>query len=93
MSCSSVRSSTEESSMTNQIAGIIHGKTIQLEADPGLIDGQPVVVVVQPAPSKRQPGDGIRASAGAFEDWPEADKYLQEILAERKRESHREMPE
>jgi hypothetical protein len=83
--------------MTNQISGVIHGKTIELSEDPGLTDGQAVVVVVQPAginPKTNRPwGEGIRASAGAFADWPEADKYLQEILEARKLDMGREIPE
>ncbi|HEY2882241.1 MAG TPA: hypothetical protein VGJ15_07395 [Pirellulales bacterium] len=76
--------------MTQHLLGVIHGKTIELDSDPGLIDGEEVVVVVQPAQKKEKPGEGIRASAGSFADWPEADKYLEEILMERKRESSRE---
>jgi hypothetical protein len=83
--------------MTNQISGVIHGKTIELSEDPGLTDGQAVVVVVQPAginPKTNRPwGEGIRASAGAFADDPNADKYIEEILNLRKLESSREIPE
>jgi hypothetical protein len=48
-----------------QLRGIIHGKTIELDAEPGLPDGEPVSVTVQrllPA------GEGIRQSAGAWAD-------------------------
>jgi hypothetical protein len=83
--------------MTQQLSGVIHGKTIQLDSDPGLTDGQPITVVVQPIllnPKSGKPwGEGIRASAGAFADDPNAEKYIQEILAERKMESRREIPE
>lgn len=43
--------------------GVVHGKTIELENELGLPDGQPVVVTVHhPLP----PGEGIRRSAGAW---------------------------
>jgi hypothetical protein len=49
------------------IRGVIHGKTIVLEDDPGLPDGQVVAVVL------RSPGEGITRSAGA---WLEASEKL-----------------
>ena len=58
--------------MNNQISGTIHGKTIQLNEDPGFTEGQAITVILQPAPDSKPArvwGDGIRASAGAFADW------------------------
>jgi hypothetical protein len=82
--------------MNNQISGTIHGKTIQLAEDPGLSDGQAVSVTVQPiakAKPERVWGDGIRASAGAFADDPDAERLINEILAERKWDTRPEIPE
>jgi hypothetical protein len=49
------------------LKGIVHGKTIELEQEPGLPDGQEVSVVVHPletAERRLPPGEGIRRSAG-----------------------------
>jgi hypothetical protein len=35
--------------------GVIHGKTIELDREPGLTDGQTVVVTVQPVPMQCEP--------------------------------------
>lgn len=55
------------------IVGVVHGKTIVLESDANLPDGQRVSVEVRPLPeeAKRPWGEGIRASAGALADEPE----------------------
>lgn len=59
--------------------GIVHGKTIQLDVDSGLPDGQEVRVIVQPATrEKLPPGEGIRRSAGAWGDDPEGvDEFIE----------------
>ena len=50
--------------------GVVHGRSIELDHDPGLPDGQEVMVTVQaPAAAAKQsvPGEGIRRSAGGWE--------------------------
>ena len=61
------------------LIGVIHGKTIELEQEPGLPDGQTVAVTVQPLQEKRlPPGEGIRRSAGAWaDDAEELDRFLE----------------
>ncbi|HEV3204979.1 MAG TPA: hypothetical protein VGY77_11375 [Gemmataceae bacterium] len=63
------------------LKGIIHGKTIELEQEPGLPDGQTVAVTVQPLQDKRlPPGEGIRRSAGAWADDPKGlEEYLEQL--------------
>lgn len=59
--------------------GVVHGKTIELDQEPGLPDGQPVTVTVQPTPIGRKlpPGEGLRRAFGAWsEDAAELDEYL-----------------
>src|SRR5262245_11293460 len=62
------------------LKGIVHGKTIELEQDPGLPGGQEVAVVVRPleaAQWRLPPGEGIRRSAGGWGDDAEGlDEYL-----------------
>ena len=79
--------------MSEVIHGIIRGKTIDLEKDPGLGDGRAVEVVVRPVPSSRPWGEGIRGSAGAFADYPEMDAAMEQIQSQRKRATFRETTE
>jgi hypothetical protein len=49
--------------------GTAHGKTIELERESGLPDGEPVTVIVHAGQGKRlPPGEGIRRSAGGWGD-------------------------
>jgi hypothetical protein len=65
------------------LKGVIHGRTIELEQEPGLPDGQSVAVTVQPFVEQTRrlpPGEGIRRSAGGWDDDPEGlDEYLKLI--------------
>ena len=79
--------------MSEVIHGVIHGKTIDLEEDPGIGDGRAVEVVVRPVSPPRPWGEGIRSSAGAFADYPEMDAVMQEIQLQRKQATFRETPE
>jgi hypothetical protein len=79
--------------MSNLLHGIIHGKTIQLDEDPGIGEGQPVQVVVQPAAPPKRWGDGLRRCAGSMADDPDFDAIMQEIQDERKRAKFREVQE
>lgn len=53
--------------------GIIHGRTIELDSDAGLPQGQVVEVTLQPVADDGRlvPGEGIRRSAGGWDDDPE----------------------
>lgn len=78
------------------LKGVVHGKTIELEEQSGLPDGQPVNVTVQPIVEKEQrlpPGEGILRSAGAWaDDTEELDKFLEWNRQQRKI-GRREVPE
>jgi hypothetical protein len=70
------------------LRGKIRGKTVELDEDPGLADGQEVEVVV-----RLPPGEGIRRSAGGWDDDPEGlDAYLEWNRQQRKI-GRREFPE
>lgn len=60
--------------------GVVHGKTIELDEDTGLPEGQQVSVMVQPVEEGQrdlEAGEGIRRSAGGWaEDAKELDEYL-----------------
>ncbi|MBX9787893.1 MAG: hypothetical protein K2Y37_03180 [Pirellulales bacterium] len=78
-------------SQVNQILhGVIRGRTIELAEDAGLPDGQQVAVVLQVEPPRESPR---RTAAGMLADYPEMDRYLDEILGERKLSTIRELDE
>jgi len=67
--------------------GVVHGKTIELDQEPGFPDGQAVTVMVQPvsAAGKLPPGEGLRRAFGAWaEDAAELDQYLEWNRQQRK---------
>jgi hypothetical protein len=67
--------------------GIVHGRTIELDHDTGLPDGQEVTITLQPGRKAKQlpPGEGIRRSAGGWSDDPEGlDQYLEWNRQQRK---------
>jgi hypothetical protein len=66
------------------IRGTVHGKTIELENELGLPEGQAVSLFVHPTGA---PGDGIRQSAGAWaEDAQELDAWLSQLRASRQQD-------
>jgi hypothetical protein len=81
--------------MTRTINGTIRGRTIELNEDVGLKDGQPVCVQVTPVPPSSATPNRLVESAGALsKDWTdEDDRILDEIHRDRKRDVRRELPE
>lgn len=74
-------------SETNTVLkGRVHGKTIELDDDAGLPDGQEVSVMIHPVQEKRlAPGEGLRRSFGAWADEAEElDRYLEWNRQQRK---------
>ena len=72
--------------MTKTIHGRIHGKTIELDEDPGVAEGQEVEVKVTIVQPSRKWGEGILSSAGGWSDHPEMDAIMERIQQERKLE-------
>lgn len=63
------------------VKGTVHGRTIQLDHEPGLPEGQLVSVVLRPA---LPPGEGLHRSFGAWA--PEArdlDTFIKDVYADR----------
>jgi hypothetical protein len=72
---------------TVTLNGVVHGRTIELDRDPGLPEGQNVRVIVQPATGVEvvAPGEGLRRSAGTWNDDIEGlDRYLDWCREQRK---------
>jgi hypothetical protein len=81
--------------MIKTVYGVVRGKTIELMENPGVAEGQAVAITIRPVGSPRPWGDGLLRCAGALaSDWTdEDDRILEEIHADRKRDSRREVPE
>ena len=79
-----------------KIKGVIHGRTIELETDSGLPEGQPVSVIVEPVTTKKSPAalEALKRAAGAWaNDDPEGlEQYLEQTRRQRKVHRH-EIPE
>jgi hypothetical protein len=79
--------SCDMASTPTMLKGVVHGKLIELDREPGLPDGQHVMVELQPV---LPPGEGIRQSAGA---WADAGKELDAWLDEMQRSRQQDRPE
>jgi hypothetical protein len=89
--------------MTKTLYGKVHGKTIQLDEDLGVAEGQEVEIQIKILETKKRPPGpppgwrpcapsttaGILAHSCTEED----DRILEQIYQDRKRESRREVPE
>ena len=70
------------------INGVVHGRTVELERESGLPDGQQVSVTMKPAGGggTLPPGEGLRRAFGAWaDDAVELDKYLEWNRRQRRR--------
>jgi hypothetical protein len=85
-------SQPEEMHMTKVMHGKVHGRTIELDEDLGLADGQQVQVQVKVLPTSPKWGEGLKRCAGALADDPEWDVIMEEIHGARKLE-RRSLPE
>jgi hypothetical protein len=58
--------------MTKTLHGKVHGKTIELDEDLGVAEGQEVEITIRSIPNRRPWGKGLRRCAGALaSDWTE----------------------
>ena len=76
--------------MTKKLHGAVHGKTIDLDEDPGVADGQEVELQIQIA-TVRKWGEGILRSEGGWVEYPEMDDIMEKIRQERKLERRPQM--
>lgn len=72
--------------MTKTLHGKVHGRTIELDEDPGVAEGQEVEVHMKFVPPATKWGEGILRSAGGWANYPEMDAVMQRIHEERKLE-------
>jgi hypothetical protein len=74
--------------MTRTVHGTVHGKTIELDEDLGIAEGQQVEITIRtvvPAPARRT-GEGFLRTEGALQDDSEWDAIMAEIHQARKQE-------
>jgi hypothetical protein len=80
--------------MNKTLHGKVHGKTIELEEDLGVAEGQEVEVQVRVLPKTgRNPGEGFLRTEGALADDTEWDAIMEEIYQARKRDRRPQIPD
>ncbi len=78
--------------MTRTLHGKVHGKTIELDEDLGVAEGQEVEVHVKLIPMATKPtGEAFHRTEGALVDDPHWDAIMEEIYQERKRDTRKEI--
>jgi hypothetical protein len=79
--------------MVRQVHGVIHCKTIKLDQDPGIAEGQRVDVQVRLSSTSRPWGEGIRRSAGIAADVPGFDEAFEPVQRDRESATMRDLEE
>ena len=81
--------------MMKTLHGKVRGKTIELDDDLGVVDGQEVEITVRIVSSTQatRSGEGLLLTEGALADDPYWDGIMEEVHQERKNDSRRELPE
>jgi hypothetical protein len=80
--------------MTKTLHGTIHGRTIELNEDPGIAEGQEVEIHMKvSAAMPRNPGEGFIRTEGALADDAEWDAIMEEIHQARKLERRPQIPD
>ncbi len=63
--------------MTKTVNGVVYGKTIELDEDPGVAEGQQVQITIKTVPAKTPWGEGLRRCAGALaNEWTDEDDRI-----------------
>jgi len=79
------------------LRGTIHGKTIELEAESGLPEGQQVTVRLEPVPQEQttpeDPLEALKRAAGGWSDDPEGLERFLEWNRQQRKLNRREIPE
>ena len=80
--------------MTKTIHGTVRGRTIELNEEPGVAEGEEVEVTIRATSDRavRRPGEGLRRTEGALADDTEWDAIMDEIYRARKQERRPQIP-
>ncbi|MEI6326314.1 MAG: hypothetical protein WCO91_12745 [Gemmataceae bacterium] len=80
--------------MIKTIHGKVHGKTIELDEDLCVPEGQDVIVQVKwIAQTNRIPGEGFQSTEGSLANDEEWDEIMEEIHQARKKERRIPVPD
>jgi hypothetical protein len=80
--------------MTKTIHGKIHGKTIELDEDLGVAEGQEVEIQIRLiSKADGKTGEGFLRTEGALADDGEWDGIIEEIYRDRKLERRPQIPD
>ncbi len=80
--------------MNKTLHGKVHGRTIELDEDPGVAEGQEVEVQMRVlSKTERKPGEGFLRTEGALADDPHWDEIMEDVYQERKKDTRTEIPE
>ena len=79
--------------MTKTVHGKVRGKTIELDEDLGVAEGEDVEVRVRVIPKSRKPGEGFLRTEGALADDDEWDSIMEEIYQARRIERRTQVPD
>jgi hypothetical protein len=79
--------------MVKQIQGVIHGKTIEMDQDPGIAEGQRVDVKVRVSSTAGRWGEGILRSAGIAAEAPGFDEAFEQVQRDRELATMRNVDE
>lgn len=78
--------------MSETLKGTVHGKQIELEQNPSLPDGSPVLVSIEPLPlSADERRRQILDLCGAWKNDPSIPTVFDEIAQERRKHREREI--
>jgi len=69
--------------MSNIVEGVIRGKTIELQADPGFEEGQRISIAFNSPAHPDARIEAILRTAGAMADDPEFDAIMEQIQRDR----------
>jgi hypothetical protein len=69
--------------MSKVIEGIIRGRTIELQGDPGLGEGQAVQVTLRVLPDRAARDAAVLRIAGSMADDPEFDDAMEQVRRDR----------
>lgn len=72
--------------MNRTLYGKVHGKTIELDEDLGVAEGQDFVIHIEVVVKSKTPGEGLLRTEGALADDEEWDGIMAEIHQNRKLE-------
>jgi hypothetical protein len=77
--------------MSGVVEGVIHGKTIELAADPGIADGQKVEVTIRPVVDRQAKIEAILRTSGSMADDPDFEAVMEQIERERRGDFPRDL--